>query len=72
MYKYTQYLHTHVCVFTCAHACMDNVASLLVSYLPFSLSYNATVLVTLLFSYRASAAHQGVEDEIAEEVESTN
>ena len=38
----------------------DNVAS----YLPFSLSYNATVLVTLFFLYRALAAHQGVEDEI--------
>ena len=35
------------------------------------LSYNATVLVTLLFLYRALAAHQGVKDEIAEEVEST-
>ena len=42
----------------------DNVASQLASYLPFSLSYNATVLVTLFFHYRALAAHQGVEDEI--------
>ena len=33
-------------------------------YLPFSLSYNATVLFTLFFPYRALAAHQGVEDEI--------
>ena len=47
---------------------MANVAS----YLPFSLSYNATVLVTLFFPYRALAAHQGVEDEIAQEVESTS
>ena len=42
----------------------DKVASWLASYLPFSLSYNATVLVTLFFPYRALAAHQGVEDEI--------
>ena len=48
-----QYLHTRVFL-------RDNVAS----YLPFSLSYNATVLVTLFFPYRALAAHQGVEDEI--------
>ena len=50
---YTQYLHTRVFLH-------DNVAS----YLPFSLSYNATVLVTLFFPYRALAAHQGVEDKI--------
>ena len=58
-----QYLHMHVfytCVFTRVHACMDNVAS----YLPFSLSYNATVLDILFFPYRALAAHQGVEDKI--------
>ena len=73
VYTHTQYLHTrvthtqylHLRVFTCVHACMANVAS----YLPFSLSYNATVLVTLFFPYRALAAHQGVEDEIAEEVD---
>ena len=47
---------------------MANVAS----YLPFSLSYDATMLVTLFFPYRAWAAHQGMEDEIAEEVESTS
>ena len=40
------------------------------SYLPFSFSYNATVTVTLFFPHGAWAAHQGVEDEIAEEVES--
>ena len=38
------------------------------SYLPFSLSYNANVVVTLFFPYRAWAAHQGVEGEIAKEV----
>ena len=42
------------------HACMDNVAS----YLPFSLSYNASVLVTLFFPYRALATHQGMEGKI--------
>ena len=41
-----------------------------VSYLPFNLSYNATILVTLFFPYRAWAEHQWVEDKIAEEVES--
>ena len=61
-----------MCVFTRVHACMANVASILASYLPTSLSYNATILVTLFFPYRALAAHQRVEDEIAEEVESTN
>ena len=58
---------TNVHVFTRVHACMANVAS----YLPFSLSYDATILATLFFPYRALAAHQGVEDEIVEEVEST-
>ena len=53
LYTYTQYLHTRVFLH-------DGVAS----YLPFSLSYNATVLVTLFFPYRALAAHQGVEDKI--------
>ena len=51
-------------------ACVANVASYLASYLSFSLSYNATILVTLFFLYRALAAHQGVEDKIADEVES--
>ena len=52
---------------------MANVAivSYLRSYLSFSISYNATVLVTLFFLYRALAAHQVVEDEIVEEMEST-
>ena len=59
-------------VFTHVHACMANVASQLASYLSFSLSYNATILDTLFFLYRALAAHQGVKDEIAEEVESTS
>ena len=57
VYTYTQYLHTRVFLH-------NNVASWLASYLSFSLSYNATVLVTLFFPYRALAAHQGVEDEI--------
>ena len=65
VYTHTHYLHTRV--FTRVHACMDNVAS----YLPFSPSNNATVLVTLFFPYRILAAHQEVEDEIVEEVEST-
>ena len=65
---HTQYVHTRVyahsvftlvCVFTRVHACMANVASLLASYLPFSLNYNATILVTVFFPYRALAAHQG-------------
>ena len=63
---------THAHVFTRVHVCMANIASQLVSYLPFRLSYNATVLVTLFFPYRALAAHQGVEDEIVEEVELTS
>ena len=80
MYTHTQYLHmrvhayavfTLVCVFTCVHACMANVASMLASYLPFSISYNATVLVTLFFPYRALATHQRVEDKIAKKMEST-
>ena len=42
MYMHMRYLHarvhahavfTFVCVFTCVHACMANVASMLVSYL---------------------------------------
>ena len=51
---------------------MANVASMLASNLPFSLNYNATVLVILFFLYSALAAHQGVEDKIVEEVESTS
>ena len=79
MYTHTQFLHTRVhahavfiltCVFTHVHACMANVTSMLASYLP--TSYHATVLVTLFFPYRALAAHQRVEDEITEEVESTS
>ena len=63
---------THACVFTRVHACMANVVSQLARYLPFSLSYNATILVTLFFPYRALAAHPLVEDEIVEEAESTS
>ena len=63
VYTHTQYLHTRTCVFTRVHACMVNVASLVASYLLYSLSYNATVLVTLLFPYRDLAAHQRVEVE---------
>ena len=51
---------------------MANVGRWLVSSLPFSLSYNATILATLFFLYKALAAHQWVEDEITEEVESTS
>ena len=50
--------HTHV--FTCVHACMANIAGQLASYLPFTLSYTATILVTLFFLYRVLSAHQGV------------
>ena len=50
------------------HACMANAAS----YLPFSLSYDVTILVTLFFPYRTMAAHQGVEDQIVEEVVTTS
>ena len=51
---------------------MAKVASQLASYLPFSLNCNTTVLATLFFPYRALAAHQGVKDKIAKEVESTS
>ena len=37
MYMHMQYLHTHI-FYMCVHACMDNVASQLASYLPFNLS----------------------------------
>ena len=47
------------------------IASDICSSLSYSLSYNATILVTLLFSYRALVGYHGVADEIAEEVEST-
>ena len=52
---HTVFTHARICFYMCACLYMDNVAS----YLPFSLSYNATVLVTLFFPYRALAAHQG-------------
>ena len=67
---YTHTVFTHVRVFTGVQACMADVASQLASYLLFSLSYNATIMVTMFFPYRALAAHLGVEDEITEEVES--
>ena len=70
VYTYMQYICS--CIFTCVYACMAIVASQLASYLPFILSCNATVVVTLFFPYRAWAAHQGVEDKIVEEVESRN
>ena len=72
VHAHTIFTHTHV--FTRVHACMANVAivSYIASYLPFSLNYNVTVLVTLIFLYRALAAHQGVQDKIMEEVESTS
>ena len=54
---YTYAVLTLECVFTHLHACMANVASILASYLPTSLSYNATVLITLFFPYRVLAAH---------------
>ena len=63
---------TYRCFLPHVHTCMANVGNQLVSYLPFSLSYNASILATLFFLYRALAAHQWVEDEITEEVESTS
>ena len=64
VYMHTKYLHMHM--FLHVYMLVANVAS----YLTFSLSYNGTIFITLFFLYRALAAHQGVEDEIAEEVES--
>ena len=72
MHVHAHTVLTLTCVFTRLHACMANVANMLASYLPTSLSYNATVLITLFFPYRALATHQRVEDEITEEVESTS
>ena len=81
VYTHMQYLHTSAyahtlftfaCVFTHVHACMANVASMLASYLSTSQIYNATVLVTLFFPYRALAARQRVKEEIAEEMELTS
>ena len=66
VYMHMQYLY--MLFFTRVHTCMANVAS----YLPFHFSYNATILVTLFFPYRALATYQLVEDEITEEVESTS
>ena len=70
------YLHMQACFFyTCAcnlFVWIMQLCSQLASYLPISLSYNATVLVNLFIPYRALAAHQGVEDKIAKEVESTS
>ena len=75
MYTHTQFctrsIYTRMCFYTCACLC-GNVTSMLASYLPTSLSYNATILVTLFFPYRALAAHQRMEDEIAEKVELTS
>ena len=65
------YLHTRLFLHACMFVWLMYIASQPASYLPFSLSYNAIFLVILLFLYRALAAHQGVEDKIAEEVEST-
>ena len=61
-----------MCGFTSVYACMANVATWLGSYLPFSLSYNATILVTQFIPHRTLAAHRQVEDETVEEVESTS
>ena len=67
VHAYAVFIHARV--FTRVHACLANVASYLASYLPFSLNYNATILVTLFFLYKALAAYQGMENKIAEEVE---
>ena len=65
IFAHTIFTHAHV--FTCVHAYMATVA-VSSSYLPFSLSYNATIAVTLFFLYRAWAAPQRLEYKIAEEV----
>ena len=70
VHGYEVFIHAHV--FTCVHACLANVTSYLASYLPFSLNYNATILVTLFFLYKALAAYQRMENKIVEEVESTS
>ena len=51
---HAQAVFTLSCVFTHVHACMTNLASQLAIYLPFSLSYDATVLVTRFFSLVAA------------------
>ena len=56
MCVHTQYLHKRA--FTPVHVCMANVAS----YIAFNLSYNATIMVTVLIPYGALAAHQMVEE----------
>ena len=66
MCTHTRSIYTHTGAFKDVHACMANAAS----YLPFSLSKNTTVLFALFLPYRALAAHQAVEDNIVEEVES--
>ena len=43
------------------HVYMATVAS----YLLLSITHNATIVVTLIFPYRARTAHRVVEDEIA-------
>ena len=68
---HTQSICTCVCFYT--YACLYDYISYLASQLftfQLKLYYNTTILVSLFFPYKALAAHQGVEDEIAEEVES--
>ena len=67
VYTHTQCLHTSA---TFTHLCMlvwqlQQVSQLVI----YSLSHNATFVVTLFFSYRSQAAHHKVVDELMEEVE---
>ena len=64
---YLQYLQT-IMLYVCA--CLYGYCSWLRSYLLFSLSYYTISVVTLFIPYRAWSAHQGMENKIAEEVES--
>ena len=53
VHAHAVFIYAHV--FNRVRAFMTNEASYLASYLSFSLNYNTTVLVTLLFLYKALA-----------------
>ena len=68
---HSMYTHTHV--FTRVHACMANVCSQIAGQLfIFHLKLKRYCFGYSVFPYRALVAHQEVEDEILEEVESTS
>ena len=67
-----QYLHICVVFYTCVHAYMFVWLLQLARYLVFSLTYNATIMVTQFFCYKASAAHHAVEDKIAMEAKTAS